>query len=110
MTETYRRKPAALASDLVTVAKYDPPLERTAFEELQEVARLAGGSAEIFEAVFKSGNRVLLARHLYLSDPEYDIVEPGHYLAYNHPKEFLLEIKSGVLEKMYEKDSGAAAG
>jgi hypothetical protein len=110
MTETYRRKWAALANDLVTVAKYDPPLERTAFEELQKVARLAGDSAEIFEAVFKSGNRVLLARHLFRGDAEYDFIEPGSYLAYSHQEDSLFEIKSGSLEKRYDKDDGTVAG
>jgi hypothetical protein len=104
MTETYRRRPPRTAVGLVTLTRYQPPLKQITYEELRDVARLADDGAEISEVTFKpSGERVLLARHVYLGAAEYVIVEPGNCLAFCHEEEFLFEVSSADLKKMYEK-------
>lgn len=83
--QRYTRKPEPRYEDDQFAARYDPPCP---LDDLRAVARMAGDEAEVAEAVFPSGKRVLVAWFMRYDDhhparPDYAFVEAGDYLAYS---------------------------
>jgi hypothetical protein len=102
--QRYRRKPRQEDREDQFAARYEPgqPLD-----DLRAVARMAGDEAEVIEAVFPSGKRLLLAWFLRYDDhhpakPDYATVEAGNYLAFSSGGESLYETDDGDLRQFYD--------
>lgn len=102
--QRYRRKPIPAGSEEQFAARYEPgePLD-----DLRAVARMAGDEAEVIEAVFPSGKRVLLAWHMRYPDehpagPDYVTVESGGYLAFSRRHYSLYDTDEADLRQFYD--------
>ena len=113
MPKTYRRL-VHRDDYTLTVAKYSPPLSRTDFKELRDVAEMADSVAEVSEVIFKrAGKRVLLVWLPRVIDGEgsyrqgYTKVEPGDYLVYDHGLGELMALSSNYLQQHYQEEEGS---
>jgi hypothetical protein len=109
--DVYREKPWTPPGDgRAVVQKYAPPLDRNAWEDLRDVAKLADCDAEVAEVTFRSGKRVLVAWHLRSwggqpPKPSYTEVEPGEYLAFTAG--YLTCLSDKDLAEYYDKEGTA---
>lgn len=107
--DTYREKPWT-PGETVCVQKYAPPLDRNAWEDLRDVAQLAGSGAEVAEVTFKSGKQVLVAWMMRSWNgrplkPFYTEVEPGGYLACVNG--YLVSLSDEDLAEYYDREGPA---
>lgn len=83
--ERYRKKPRQGDDGDQFAAKYQ---SGAPLDDLLAVAQMAHPAAEVAEVTFPSGHTVLLARWLNIPDDhpardDYEVVEPGRWLAYS---------------------------
>jgi hypothetical protein len=101
----YRRKPQPAAHDSIMISQYQPgePLD-----DLRAVAALTGSpDAEVAEAKFPSGMRVLVAKWRDSPDEHpsrirFTIVRAGKWLVYSEDYESLVEHTDGETSQWYE--------
>jgi hypothetical protein len=105
--QRYRRKPVREVREEQYAARYEPgkPLS-----DLEAVARMADRKAELAEAVLPSGP-VLVVRYERFHDDhpskiEYEVIEPGHYLAYSPGNDFLYDTDEGEWRQFYDLVTG----
>jgi hypothetical protein len=101
--QRYRRKPVREVREEQYAARYEPgaPLD-----DLLAVARMADRKAELAEAALSSGP-VLVARYERFHDDrpskiEYEVIEPGHYLAYSPGNDFLYGTDEDEWRQFYD--------
>lgn len=106
--QRYTRKPEPRREEDQFAARYDPPCP---LDDLRAVARMAGDEAEVAEAVFPSGKRVLVAWFMRYDDhhparPDSVMVQPGDYLAWSSGTYSLYDADEANWRQFYDLAEG----
>lgn len=101
----FRRKPQAETERLETAIRWVP--DKTTLAEVLEVARLADRNATVSVAPF--ARPCLVVRYVmsddHHQDTQFEVVEPGEWLAYSANNDMLYENTDADWEKFYDKVS-----